>query len=880
MAALLVGVGLGACGNGRPTDDGSGPGSNDASAVTCANSTDQGCPCSGSQTVACGQVSSNNNGYVSCSEGNRTCTGGTWGQCVPAYNTFKSVGSLGAGLRLQGLGQPATDAGLCTTNPCDPMCEGFIDNSFGIDGGAGLTATPEGGWTLPLTGGVACTGLQCEVPICGSGQTTTVTGTVYDPAAINPVFNALVMIPNGPVVAVPAGVSSDPCGGATLPPAVTYTYSATNGKFTLTGVPVGASIPLVIQIGRWRRVVTIDTSALTCGATQKISSGCKGKTSGYAATSGCLTRLPRTQSEGNIPHIAIGTGGLDAMECMLYRMGVSSTEYTDENGPGRIHVFNDGGAVLGGAAANHDISYLLGFACPGGKCPATATSTTTNITNPGFDTGNFNGWTATGSWNQVINNWWWTTPNSSAMLGSGEWVGPCVYSGTNTATQNGLTAPAGATSLSVDEAEFCYGSGSYVEVALTDTTSGGTVSCQDCQFDVAVGCTLPVTPGHKYNLTLTNYDQTGSGYCTETFFDSARWDTTPPVANLLDNYDLVMLPCDGGGEYGSSNWGGSYDDPGRQNLVNYTDIGGRLFTSHWGREWIERTSAALPSGPFPGVATWIGDQANGYSVGVINTGPAYGMNFDAWMLAVGATAGTTFTINPDREDTSAVVGAAARLFVTYQATGWPADFTFDTPVGASMQSGRVMFTDMHLAVGNPFGTFPSNCPAQGGALAEQEDAAEYLLFDLGACATGTPVIPPVFHAATFTRDFDGTCPSGSHPVWRYFSWEDTTPSNSDIVFTAATADSEAQLGTQYPAVNVATASGPDSCPGGPSCATSPVEVNIDPLFVAAGLPKQGQPPTASHPWLRVTMTLNPSSDMLSAPTLIEWQQAYDCVASE
>jgi hypothetical protein len=57
-------------------------------------------------------------------------------------------------------------------------------------------------------------------------------------------------------------------------------------------------------------------------------------------------------------------------------------------------------------------------------------------------------------------------------------------------------------------------------------------------------------------------------------------------------------------------------------------------------------------------------------------------------------------------------------------------------------------------------------------------------------------------------------------------------------------------------------------------------VNIDPLLVAEGLPTQGQPPTASQAWLRVTMTLDPSADMLSAPTLIAWQQAYDCVASE
>src|ERR1700689_3312933 len=86
VAALLGGVCLGACGNAKPGEDGNGPGrSNDASAASCANSTDQGCPCSGTGTAACGSVTSQNDGYVSCSEGNRTCTAGTWGPCIPEY---------------------------------------------------------------------------------------------------------------------------------------------------------------------------------------------------------------------------------------------------------------------------------------------------------------------------------------------------------------------------------------------------------------------------------------------------------------------------------------------------------------------------------------------------------------------------------------------------------------------------------------------------------------------------------------------------------------------------------------------------------------------------------------------------------------------------
>jgi len=200
------------------------------------------------------------------------------------------------------------------------------------------------------------------------------------------------------------------------------------------------------------------------------------------------------------------------------------------------------------------------------------------------------------------------------------------------------------------------------------------------------------------------------------------------------------------------------------------------------------------------------------------------------------------------------------------------DFTFDTPLGGNNPAGRTMYTDMHLANGTPSGTFPNNCPTQGSTLLTQEDAAEYLLFDLGACVSGSPLPQPAYQPATFTRDFQASCTQGTRPVWHFFYWKDATPSDTNITFAASTADSQAQLGSQFPAVSLATASGPDSCPSGPSCASAFVGVDVDPKLVAAS--------QMSHAWLRVTMTLDPSSDKLTAPTLYAWQQTYDCVASE
>jgi hypothetical protein len=759
-----------ACGNSAPPVEGQA--TEDASYASCASGRPQpGCPCgSPGATAPCGSEAGKNGPYATCVVGTTTCIGGVWGPCSGLSTMFKSLGPLGAFVPdgngstptrhpdLLGMNSDGGDAGdagqtVCTpANVCDPTCTTFVDNSNGVDGGPGLKPV-DGGWTLNGEAGLGLeASTQCFV---------TLTGTVYDPAALEPVFNAFVAIPfsGNPVgsAAPPALATGVPlpnaCGGNSFA-ALRAAYTNTSGQFTLAGVPVQGDVTLVIQTGRWRRVVTVNTSACSCGTTINISPnsttntclGSVGSCAGngnYSGTSGCLTRLPRVQSEGNIPHTAIATGGLDAIECMFYRMGVSSTEYTDENGAGRFHIFNDEGSVLPAPNANHDLSYLLGFGCPEGKCP-TATGSTSNITNPSFE-GSLNGWTVVGTVSD--SNAQQQLGNDSALVGTTASTG----TGLNTLSQT-FPAPTGATGLSFWVQSHCSHNTDYFGATLTDNTSGQTSTVWGSN---ATGCPSTaawtnltfsgVNAGDSYTLTFEDYD--GDSHHSYAYVDDVTW-TPVLIQNLANNYDMIVLPCDGGDEYNSGNWQFDYDDPGRQNLVNYANVGGRVFTSHWGREWIERSSGnggTFPNGPFPNVANWIGDQGTNAATADIYTGGTWGANFNAWMTAVGATNGASqFTVNPWREDTSSVT-SASRLFVTYDGDdgttkGYPADFTFDTPLGGTAL-GRVMFTDMHLANGTPSGTFPGNCPTQGTTLSNQEAAAEYLLFDLGNCESGQPVPP-------------------------------------------------------------------------------------------------------------------------------------------
>ena len=132
------------------------------------------------------------------------------------------------------------------------------------------------GINISGTGGVAsqgpCQGLQCQQstckkgscvqPVCSGGVVTRLTGKVYDPAGKVPLPNVDVFVPNMALADYTDGPACDTCAMALSGAPVVRAKTDTMGNFTLgdsaADVPVGSGIPLVIQVGRWRRQVTID----------------------------------------------------------------------------------------------------------------------------------------------------------------------------------------------------------------------------------------------------------------------------------------------------------------------------------------------------------------------------------------------------------------------------------------------------------------------------------------------------------------------------------------------------------------------------------------------------------------------------------------------
>jgi hypothetical protein len=168
-------------------------------------------------------------------------------------------------------------------------------------------------------------------PTCTGATKTTISGTVYDPAGVIPLYNVIVYVPNGAPPAIATGVSCDKCGAQITAP-LGSALTDTNGHFSMTlePVPSTTNVPLVMQIGKWRRQITIPTIQ-TCRDNPLTDKN--------------QTRLPRTQSEGNIPRMAVTTGAADALECLIRRIGVADSEFTTDGGAGRVHLYAGGGGT-------------------------------------------------------------------------------------------------------------------------------------------------------------------------------------------------------------------------------------------------------------------------------------------------------------------------------------------------------------------------------------------------------------------------------------------------------------------------------------------------------------------------------------------------------
>jgi hypothetical protein len=217
---------------------------------------------------------------------------------------------------------------------------GSTDGSMGFGDGYGTFG--DSSTKPPMEAGIGCTNLQCQVKTCpgDGGAGTTISGKVMDPAGHNPLYNVVVFIPNtmgGALPLIPSGINMESCSCGALfagEEPVVDTLTAADGTFTLKNVPSGTNIPLVVQIGKWRKEIVLPTVT-----------ACQDNPAGSIT-------LPKNHSDGmyaSLPNMAVSTGFADTLECLLTRVGVDEAEFSgDPNTPmAHVHVFQ-GGSVFPG----------------------------------------------------------------------------------------------------------------------------------------------------------------------------------------------------------------------------------------------------------------------------------------------------------------------------------------------------------------------------------------------------------------------------------------------------------------------------------------------------------------------------------------------------
>ena len=155
--------------------------------------------------------------------------------------------------------------------------------SSDLNVGAGGASTSSGSGTdLNLGGGAG--------PVANGqpfGCPSSLSGTVYDPSGKLPLYNVVLYVPSEALAPIANGASCQTCDGnfSGHPIAATLSDAAGHFQLKLDNVPAGDTIPLVAQVGKWRRQINVpgvkacaDTEAPAASVQRRVPSNACGST--------------------------------------------------------------------------------------------------------------------------------------------------------------------------------------------------------------------------------------------------------------------------------------------------------------------------------------------------------------------------------------------------------------------------------------------------------------------------------------------------------------------------------------------------------------------------------------------------------------------------
>jgi hypothetical protein len=225
---------------------------------------------------------------------------------------------------------------LLAAAACGKNTIGNGDDGNGGDGGGG------GG------GQDACVGLQCQVTNCAAMgmPDTAIAGRVFAPNGTLPLYDVDVYVPNADPGALSTTLACTTCNDALPGQPIGLQTTDEHGNFSLTGVPDGDNIPLVITIGKWRRQIVIP-HVDKCGATPTMVPQADTTLPKSSTDASPNTRMISGAPAVDLPNIAISTGDADSLECLVRKLGIADKEITTDGQAGHIHLWSDNGAGNG-----------------------------------------------------------------------------------------------------------------------------------------------------------------------------------------------------------------------------------------------------------------------------------------------------------------------------------------------------------------------------------------------------------------------------------------------------------------------------------------------------------------------------------------------------
>jgi hypothetical protein len=889
-AAVAVGfsvlVGIVACSSHQLIDGAGGGSGRSVGGNACAPGV-QGCPCdTGGQTVACGHVVNRFTGYVTCSEGMSTCQSGTWSACQGDRVFTKSVGALrlgSGGIHIESNTSACTDP--CNPNTCTQITDGPSDldasaeSGFTIsEGGITLGSGSSGGSSDAASdGGATDSGASCncKVSVCDGGNGTTITGKVFDPAGNNVLYNAWVYVPLDTNAALPAftqGLSCDNCATGKLQ-TQSVAVTATDGTFTLTHVPDGTNVPIVVQMGKWRRKITLAT--VNPCTNNPIADG--------------VLHLPRSRTDGDnntadIPQIAFVSGKADPFECMLLKTGLDPNEFGSltKNSNRRIHYYNSpdkpdlsidpsfGNVITGDTMWNSPTNLALYdiviLACESVPTNNPNKNSVVSGTTTGYQ--NLTNWSGLGGRAFLSHyNYTWMRYNAPWAGVPASWIGTIktqdpmfgtiVTAGfpKGQALSQWLTNVGG--SVAVDGG---VGTGG-VSLYQAHQSSNRPLSANAQEWVTATdnnGGSPPLySPDFVFNTPL---GAASASQCGRVTFSDVHVGAQDLLSADSSGNVSCLMPSDCGigstGCVGSAPGGCSHPPAGGwcYDATDCTGAGGSGTCTGSTLPKCAKNTACTQNSQCKSNSCNVG-------TGICNTPPFCNPN----------TAGSCGTSEKCTGGTKGNCGCWQNAYcatTNSSGTSWGNYCNTPSPTNGTCQGN-----------GN---NFPYGC-AQG-KLDSQEDLLEFHLFDLSSCISpdnATPPAPPVpvivIKPATFTVDFTSSCPSGTHVAWRELDWQATIPNTASIAFSAKTADAPSDGGP----VDYSSAQSVPLTTATTTTASLPTgwdSVLID--VVGSGKFNSASPVVVSKNSLRLTVTMTPTSDMKTSPTLIQWKVRADCPPTE